>query len=206
MSSSFTNQPSPHDPRPDEGYTSTPPLPERGRDENEVAAVGPKLGSLAQKARGKKLKEARGILFVIGGLTILFNGIFLFMVPHFVGDALNQEISKQGGVNRVDPVLVEQARTEMLALNYTITGLFFGMGILFVVFGALVYRFPLAMTITSLVLYLLATLAMVLVNPAALASGAIVRIIFIVALAKSIRSAYAYEKELRAENEDAFRG
>jgi hypothetical protein len=206
MSSSFTDQPSPHDPRAEDAFTSTPPVPARGREEDDFNSDRPKLGSLAQKARGKKLKEARTILFFIGLLTILWNGGFLLAIPHSVEETINREIIKQGGFDRVDPVLVEQARNELLITNYAITGLFFSLGILFVIFGVLVYRFPLAITVTALVLYLLAAVAMALIDPTALAMGAIVRIIIVVALAKSIQSAYAYEKELRAEEEQGRGG
>lgn len=203
MSSSFTDQPSPRDPRPDERLTPTPPLPERSREEDGIETVRPtsKLGSLAQKARGKKLKQARGILLFIGILTVLFNGGLLFFVPSMVETTINSEVAKQGGPARVDPVRVQQVRAELLMLNYGISGTFFAMGVLFVIFGMLVYRFPLTSTITSLVLYLLATAAMAVINPIVLATGSIIRIIIIVALAKSIHSAYVYEKERRTEEE-----
>ncbi|HEY7422642.1 MAG TPA: hypothetical protein VH682_00145 [Gemmataceae bacterium] len=201
MSSSFTDQPPPHDPRHEEGYTSTPAAPERKQEAEDLKDGLPKLGSLAQKARGKQLKQARGILFVIGALTVLVNGGLLIATPSLVKQEIDKEILKQGGVPQVDPLRVEEVRNEMLILNYAIHGLFFSLGVLFLIFGALVYRFPLAMTVTSLVLYLLASLATGVLAPAALASGAIVRILIIIALAKSIQSAYAYEKERRAQAE-----
>jgi hypothetical protein len=208
MSSSFTDQPPPRDPRHEQGYTPTPPAPDReGAEEaNEAVPPRPKLGSLAQKARGKKLKEARGILLTIGILTLLWNGGFLVAIPHFVDEAIHTEIAKVGGFNQVDQAAVQHARSQLLMINYAITGLFFVMGVLFVIFGALVYRYPLAMTITSLVLYLLATLAMIVIaalgdDPGLAGGGMIVRIIIIIALAKSIQSAHAYEKERRAEEE-----
>lgn len=213
MSSSFTNQPPPRDPRHEEGYTPTPPAPERGGADDAIEGVPPKpkLGSLAQKARGKKLKEARGILLAIGILAVLWNGGFLLAIPHFVDEAINKEIAKVGGFNQVDQAAVQQVRSQLLMINYAITGLFFVMGVLFVIFGALVYRFPLAMTITSLVLYLLATLAMIAIaalgdDPGVAGGGMVVRIIIIVLLAKSIQSAYAYEKERRAAEEYSLDG
>ena len=45
MSSSYTDQPSPRDPRRNEGHTPTPPPLPEGEDYDEGA---PKLGSLAQ--------------------------------------------------------------------------------------------------------------------------------------------------------------
>jgi hypothetical protein len=185
MSSSFTDQPSPHDPRHEQGYTPTPPPPQRGRDadedENDVGRPRPKLGSLAQKARGKKLRQARGILFFIGGLTLIFQVIFLFV-------DLNEN---------VEPLLA-------IAFH----GLFILVGALFIVFGALIYRFPVPITITSLVVYILVTLIDValaaLTDPARMTAGIIWKFIFIAALISSIQSAVAYERERRAEEEYAL--
>lgn len=202
MSSSFSDRRLPSHPPSEDAYTTAPlPAERQHQGEDDADIVLPKLGSLAQKARGKKLKQARGILLFLGILTILWNGVFFFLIPTLVKGEIDKELVKLGGFRNVDPLAVEKARSEMEILNYAITSLFFFTGVAFVIFGVLVYRFPLAMTIGGLVLYLLATVAMAALNPALLVSGAIIRIVFIVALAKSIQSAYAYEKERRAEEE-----
>jgi hypothetical protein len=186
MSSSYTNQPPDRDPRHEEGYTPTPPPPDRGWEEDEVEEVRPKpkLGSLAQKARGDKLKQARGILLFIGGATIVLQIFFLIA-------ALNQN---------VDAILA-----------IAIHGLFIFVGVLFIMLGLLVYRFPLPITILSLVLYIFVSLidlglAAMSGQPGAMGSSLIWKIIFIVALASSIRSAAAYEKERREEQEYTYDG
>ncbi len=207
MSSSFTDQPPPDRPH-EEGYTPTPPPPERGHwPADEGDADMHRLGSLAQKARGKRLRSARTILFFLVGLTVVLNGIFLFLIPMMVQNELEKEIRDAGGYNRVDPAEVEQIRNERLLINYAITGGFFVLGVLFLIFGALVYRYPVAMTVSGLVLYLLATVIMLAVNPVALAGcGVVLRIVFIVALAKSVQTAIAYERERRADEDYALNG
>lgn len=180
MSSSFTDGPSPRDPRHEEGYTPTPRAPrgEETREDVEDTRPRPKLGSLAQKARGGKLKQARLILFLIGGLSLLANIAFL------VAD-LNQN---------VNPIIA-----------VAVHGLFILVSVLFIVFGALIYLFPVPITITSLVLYILVSMLdlvlKAMTNPPQMLSGMIWKIIFIVALASSIRAAVAYEKERHAEEE-----
>jgi hypothetical protein len=180
MSSSFTNEPSPRDPRHEEGYTPRPRAPQRSdaREDVEDAHPRPKLGSLAQKARGGKLKQARLILFLIGGLSLLANLAFL------VAD-LNQN---------VNPIIA-----------IAVHGLFILVSVLFIVFGALIYLFPVPITITSLVLYILVSMLdlalKAMTAPAQAFSGIIWKIIFIVALSSSIRAAVAYEKERRAEED-----
>lgn len=152
---------SPHDPRREPGYTATPPaaVPNaEAADERDVPL--PKLGSLAQKARSKHLKQARTILFVIGILTILVNaGLIVVSLAN-------------GGDETV--VLVSCA----------IHGLFLCLGILFVIFGAIIYRFPVMVTITSLTLYVgawgLEAVIALLTDPLLLGRGVLWKIIFTV--------------------------
>jgi hypothetical protein len=183
MSSSFSDQPSPPDPERDEGYTARPRPrrpPEEPDDDIEDA---PRLGSLAQKARGKELNQARSILLVIGFLTLLCN----------VADLVTFQ-SKLAQVGGADPAIV--------AFVYAFDGAFIAMGLLFVVFGIIIHRFPVPVTVISLVLYLLGTVVTVAIlavsNPAVLAGmtvGLIVRVLIIVALVKAVQAALAYERE-----------
>ncbi len=202
MSSSFTDQPHPRDPQRDPGYTPTPPAPGPNREaDDDQEAPLPRLGSLAQTARGKELQKAKRILLAIGVLTVLVNLVGLFTTPTLVKGVIDQEIIKAGGHGRVDPVRVQEETDRLLVLNYLLDGVFLFLGVLFVIFGLLIYRFPVPATIISLTLYLLATLSMALIDPLLLVSGVIFRIIFVVALAKAIQSALAYEKSRRAAEE-----
>jgi hypothetical protein len=186
MSSSFSDQPSPHDPERDEGYTARPrPTrpPEPPDDEYEEA---PRLGSLAQKARGKELNQARGILLVIGMLTLLCNAADLV--------TFQRNIAQAGG--RIPPGIV--------ALVYGFDGAFILMGLLFVIFGIIIHRFPVPVTIISLVLYILGTvvtLGILAVSnqgmQAGMTVGLVVRVLIIIALVKAVQAALAYERERR---------
>jgi hypothetical protein len=193
MSSDFTDRPYPQDHEPDEGYTPTR-RPGRRRPEPDEVDDAPRLGSLAQKARGTQLKQARNILITIGVLTVIINLLGLVQ--------FQAEVNKAGA--RVNATFV--------AVEYAITGFFILMGVLFLVFGILIHRFPVPATVISLVLYLLATVIMVVLlglqgGVALLASmgvGLIIRIAIIAALVRAVQSAIAYEKERResAEHED----
>jgi hypothetical protein len=212
MSSSFTNQPSPHDPRSDEGYTPTPPSPERGHDKDEVAAAAPKLGSLAQKARGQKLKQARIIFFIIGVLTILVNLFDIIQIRPNFQKAVEKEIQAKGGPGmvQVNHALLQKEEDNAFLLGCVIDGAFIFTGVIFLILGVIIYRFPVPATIIGLVLYLLTFGAGLLImavigEPEAIgryvSSGLIVRIFIIIALIASIKSALAYENERRTESE-----
>jgi hypothetical protein len=55
-----------------------------------------RLGSLAQSARSKKLNQVRGILIVIGALTLIVNVVQLFLIRDIAKRAIDEEIRKKG--------------------------------------------------------------------------------------------------------------
>jgi len=187
-------------------------MPERGRDEDEVPAARPKLGSLAQKARGQKLKQARVALFLAGALLILMAGIDLVSFRTQFQQAVDKEILKQGGpgIVQVDRAALQKVEDDAFTITCVIDGAFLFVAIVFFVLGAIVYRFPVPVTIIGLVLFLL-TLGAGLVIVAIggepediakyLVSGWLFRLLIIIGLASSIKSALAYENERRAETE-----
>ncbi len=143
------------------------------------------LGSLAQAARGKQLKQAQRILIVIGVLTMAVNGFLLFKLPSEIQQAIQQ--------NQVAPADVAQFRQAATFSGYLLYGLPALLGLLFVVFGLIINRFPVPITVTSLVLYVLATAAFGFLEPATLAQGFVVKIIIIFALVRAIMAARAFQ-------------
>jgi hypothetical protein len=143
------------------------------------------LGSLAQAARGNELKQAQRILIVIGLLTLAVNGFNLYNLPNEIQQAIQQ--------NQIPAEQHEEARQKIAMIGYLLYGLPALLGVLFVVFGVIIHRFPVAITVTSLVLYVLATVAFALIVPASLAAGIFIKIIIIIALFRAIKAARAYE-------------
>jgi hypothetical protein len=147
------------------------------------------LGSLAQAARGKELKGAQRILIVIGILTMAVNGFLLYNLPNEIQQAMKQ--------NQVAPAEIEQFRQAVTMSGYLVYGLPAVLGLLFVVFGLIIKQFPVPITITSLVLYVLAAVGFGLLNPMTLVQGIIVKVIIIYALIRAIKAARAYEAHAR---------
>lgn len=214
MTSSFTNQPSPHDPRSDKGYTPTPPPPERRRYEGDVEGSAPKLGSLAQKARGQKLRQVRIIFFIIGVLTIVANLFDITQIRPNFQKAVQKEIQAKGGPGmvQVDRALLQKEEDNAFFLGCALDSVFIFTGVIFLLLGALIYRFPVPATVIGLVLYVVTfgvgLLIVVTLGEAEaiglfVSRGLIFRICFIIALIASIKSAVAYENERRAEIESA---
>jgi hypothetical protein len=155
----------------------------------------PRLHSLAQGARSTHLKQIRGTLLTIGIFTLIFNTIDVFTVPM----QIRTELAKNGAAAAQAP----GAEAILYGVAFTVIGVGFFLGILFVVFGALVHSYPVPITIASLVLYSLTSLVCIGFSLIAVGPGSVAivvfRIIFIVALAKAVKTAFIFQKERRLE-------
>jgi predicted RND superfamily exporter protein len=149
----------------------------------------PGLGSLAQSARFKQLKQARNILLAIGVLTILVNA---FLLANVRNEAKHVIGGMPGG-----PAEIQRLEDHVVRVGAAIYGAVIFLGILFVVFGLIVRFYPVPITIISLILYVGAAAIFAVLDPTTLAQGAIFKVIIIVGLAKAIQSAVAFERERR---------
>jgi len=164
-------------------------------DPRELPSLGsqapPSLGSLAQAARQKSLKQAKVLLIVIGVLTILANGAFLT----FIRGEVDKEVAKLRAQGlQVKP----QAFEALVRSNQIFNGGFVALGIVFVVLGLAVKAYPVPITVTSFVLYVGAAVVMAIVNPTLLVKGLIIKIIIVIAMIKAIQAAIAYERDASA--------
>jgi F0F1-type ATP synthase membrane subunit c/vacuolar-type H+-ATPase subunit K len=162
---------------------------------NDDDSDPPKLKSLAQSARGNQLKQVRGTLLAIGILTILLNGWQLFLVPGMV----RAEIAKHGGIAPNAPEM-QAAEAVAMIIGFAFPGSLVLLGLVFIVLALLVRSHPVPITITALVLFIIPAVVCGIMN---LGSGwiglTIANIFCIIALAKAVRTAFAYERERRAE-------
>src|SRR6266446_2239278 len=95
----------------------------------------PGLGDLAQAARTKRLKQARGILLFVGILTIIGNIVFLALARSQVKDALDKEEQQLRGQGMVvDQAKRQQVEDQQVLIIYVINGVAIALGVLFVVF------------------------------------------------------------------------
>lgn len=166
---------------------------------------GDGLGSLTQAARSKQLNSARTILLVIGVLSILANGVFVVMATKIVDDQFTKEVvelRRQGMI--VDQVELKKLKGE--AVRATQLGNGFGLliGIVFVALGCIVKKYPVPVTITGLVLYLASIAIFGLFDPSNLARGILIKILIVMGLVKAIQAAIAYEKESKADSDQAL--
>ena len=158
------------------------------------------LGSLSQSARSKQLKTARIILYAIGILTLLANGVLGFLAEDMVNDAIDAEVAELRRQDYVfDEAELASHRQTAVRSAQLISGVGFAIGVIFVVLGAKVEKYPVPMTITGLVLYIGSNAFFGYLDPESLGRGIIIKVLVIVGLAKAVQAAIAYEKEAKEE-------
>ena len=156
------------------------------------------LGNLAQSARGKELKSARVIMFVVGALSVAVNLFIFSAAASSVQDEIDKEVAKLGPGMVVDQEKVAQLKSQAVGATRLISGAGVVLGLVFIACGLLVPGHPVPATITALALYLGSTAIFGLINPASITSGLIVKIFIVVGLFKAVQAAIAYQKELAA--------
>jgi hypothetical protein len=189
MESSFTNQPD-KDPFGTQKAerASTPGRAAHGDEPPGFGDKAGELGSLAQSARLKQIRQAQILLVIIGILTLAVNG-FMFANTE---NEIDQEL-KKAGINRA--MFPRDKLDEVRRFCYTVYGAGIGIGAFFLLMGAIVKTAPVPVTIVSLVVYVLANIAFIFLNPENLAQGVVIKIVIIIGLIKAIQAAVAYERE-----------
>jgi hypothetical protein len=161
-----------------------------------VSSSALRMGNLAQSARGGALKNARGIMLVVGILSVLANAFFYASVESNVQEEIDKELKKLGPGFVVDPVKLAEVKGQAVRATKLINGGGVVLGLLFIGCGILVQKHPVPMTITALALYLGGNAIFGFINPASLAAGLIVKIFIVIGLFKAVQAAIAYQKEL----------
>jgi len=160
----------------------------------------PGLTSLAQSQRQKKLNLARGFIFFVGILTIAVNAYYALQAKSLVEAEVNKAVRNAGGFAQVDHAAVDDAVRFLQVVSWG----FVAVGVVYIVLGFLVKAYPVPITITALVLYIVGQLITAVFDPSMVFSGIILKVIIIVVLAQAISAAVAYERERKREEMAAF--
>ena len=159
-----------------------------------LGSLKPKsLGSLVQSARGKELNRAKWILIVVGLLYVLINGL------QFVGaeGGVDEEIQKQLKDAGPGAVMDPNFRDTAIANRKLLSGAASAVGLLLLIFGLIVKRFPVPVTTMSLVLFIGLNAVLGYLAPTTLVAGLVLKVIFLFGLVKALQAALAAQKDAR---------
>ena len=164
-----------------------------------MSLEGQALGNLAQSARTKQLKSARGILLFVGILTVVVNVGLIVFAESFVNAQIDREVSDLRGQGmEIDNTALKEFREHAIRSTRLANGIAVLIGAAFITCAIYVYRYPVPATVISLVMYLGAAAVYGVLDPKTLASGWIVKIIIVVGLFKAVQAVLAYESERKA--------
>jgi hypothetical protein len=159
----------------------------------------PKLGSLAQAARHKHLKQARNTLLTVGVLIIIFQTVFFFVEM----GKIQEEVRKVGPPgNPADAANLKNWEATNQAFLILFHGSAVTLGIIFVVLAFLVEAYPVPTTAVALGLFLTLQIAFMVANPLNIVSGWWIKIVVVVALVKALQAGIAAQNERRTLAED----
>jgi hypothetical protein len=164
-----------------------------------LAASPSSLGSLSQAARGKQLKTARWIMIVVGILTVVINGVVFATIPAQVDAEIKKQVDDLHRRGQIEQqASVDEFRRRVTTITQLIVGAAIAVGVVFIVLGTLVKKYPVPATVLGLVLYVGCAAIFGYLDPTTLVSGLLVKIIIVVALVKAIQSAVAYQRDATA--------
>jgi hypothetical protein len=157
------------------------------------------LGNLAQSARTKQLKTARGILFFVGILTVIANAALVWFAQAVVDSQIEAELKTLRAQQMViDQAAVDEFREQAVRTTRLVNGIAVFIGFLFIVGAVKVYSYPVPVTVTSLILYIGCWAVFGVLDPTTLARGWIIKLLVAAGLFKAVQAALAYESERKA--------
>jgi predicted Zn finger-like uncharacterized protein len=192
---------------PETGVSRRPtPLEETGRDlDRQDDALprfpGPKLGSLAQVARGKQLRGARILMIVLGTLVLLAGMYALFAAKTLVRNAIQAELAKRGPGFIPNPISLQQAEERGVRIVRLLAVVEMAVGAVFIALAAIIYLYPVAATVLGLVLYISMRVIVFVMRPEAMLNpfALLIMALIIIGLAKAVQSAIVYQRERDAD-------
>jgi hypothetical protein len=137
----------------------------------------------------KELKSARTILIFVGVIQLIFGAFELTRIRSEFDKGIEAEVKERGPGFVVDRVKADELFEENKALIYGLGSFPLVLGVFFLVMAAIVFRFPVGVTLSSLIVYVVALVATAVVDPSQIAMGIPLKIIVIAVLAKAWKSA-----------------
>jgi hypothetical protein len=173
---------------------------------SSLASQASSMASLSQAARKKQLRIARNILFLLGVVKIVISAYFFSTIDAKVNENVQQQVQhalQRGKIMGKEEIA--QATERAKNIERIIWGVAGAMGGVFVFFGLMVKRYPVPITVSSLLLYLLTTAVFGIIEPLSLMEVLFFKIFAVFALMRSVQAAFAYQRMESSTSPDADR-
>jgi uncharacterized membrane protein YqjE len=165
---------------------------ERKMSTNPYAAPeshSPVLSAKSRQIWTRELKSARTVLIVVGVIQLLFGIWHVSQSKRMFDEAVAAEVKAQGPGFEVDRELANQAWEEQKVLMYSLQSIPIAFAVFLFVMAALVFKFPIGVTLGSLITYIVMMIVDGYFDPSQIYKGIILKIILITVLWKAYKSA-----------------
>jgi hypothetical protein len=162
---------------------------------SSLASQASSMNSLSQAARKKQLHIARNILIFLGVVKLAVNAYFYATIDVKVNQVIQQQTQqalKQGKI--MNAAEIAEATHKAAFVERIIWGGAGSLGVVFIFLGLFVKKYPVPMTVLSLLLYLISTAIFGILDPMSLMEVLFFKIFAVAALIKSIHAAIAYQR------------
>lgn len=163
-----------------------------------------RFANIVHVERNNSLKKGRTWMFIVGALTLLFQGFLFGNSRNEMDGVYDKELHKYATSLAEVRSRPPEARAEFdenydqgLARVRLIYGAGIVMGVAFVVCGFLMLKKPVVCSITALTLYLGSIAAMAVISPVTLVQGVIFKVLCVTGLISALKAALASEREKR---------
>ena len=165
-------------------------------DNPYAAPSAPIVSPQNQAIYTKELKSARTILIVVGAIQLLFGAFGMTQVREQFDEAAAAEVKAMGPGYVVDTELKEQVWEDQKTMLYAANAVPLLLAVFFFIMAAFVFKKPVGITLTSLIVFVVAHGADAVVEPSAIMKGLLLKILFVVILWKAYQSAKAAQAAL----------
>jgi hypothetical protein len=138
----------------------------------------------------KELKSARVILIIVGIIQLLLGTLSLVNFKSQLEEQKKAEIAKMPGYV-FDQQSFDAGFEEQKVLLYGLGSIPVVIGIYFFTMAALIFKFPVGVTLSSLIVFVASHAVTVYFDPTSIAKGIILKIVFLAILWKAFQSARA---------------
>ncbi|HEX2750946.1 MAG TPA: hypothetical protein VHM91_23265 [Verrucomicrobiales bacterium] len=145
----------------------------------------------------KELKSGRVILIIVGIIQLLLGTLSLVNFKSDLEEQKKAEVAKMPGYY-FDQQSFDAGFEEQKVLLYGLGSIPVLIGIYFFIMAALIFKFPVGVTLSSLIVFVITNAVTAYFDPTSIAKGIILKVIFLAILWKAFQSARTAKSALLA--------
>jgi flagellar basal body-associated protein FliL len=156
--------------------------------------------NMGMAVRLKQMNRLRIILIMVGVLLLATHVGPLLTVHSQAESAVEEEAREQGvPLAQMEPAAKAKKIEQYVKIGTIFYLAMIGIGLLYVVFGLIVHKFPVPVAVLALVLFISLQAIFITLDPSNIYRGLIIKVLILVALVGGVSTAISYQNKLAEE-------